>query len=252
MPHSSSFNTVSMLLPVLLALAPLGTADLTLAYDQEVYQAGQIVELTLTGGSAGTFGVIAFDPVPGPLDLPGVGTLGIGLSAEVISAPFGPLSGDEIVTLTCNVPCESPLVGTPLYTQAIGYSPIDAVFCLSNVDVLDVQGVCEGCTPGYWKNHPESWAVTGFDFGQDFDTVFGTDFFDPDQTLLVSLGDGGGDVDALGRHAVAGLLSAASPGVDYPLSPDDVIGLVQCAFIDGNVEEIKDKLEEINESFCPL
>ena len=49
-----------------------------------------------------------------------------------------------------------------------------------------------GCSPGYWKNHVTAWADTPFAPGDDFDTVFGVDAFDPDRTLLTALRSGGG------------------------------------------------------------
>lgn len=74
---------------------------------------------------------------------------------------------------------------------------------------------CGGCTPGYWKNHTESWE--GFTTGQYFDVVFGCG---PRMTLLEALSaknkDVGSGVEAaLVRHAVAALLSAAHPDMTF-------------------------------------
>lgn len=85
----------------------------------------------------------------------------------------------------------------------------------------------EGCTPGYWKNHLEDWPPTGFDPGDDFDTVFGVDLFSPDITLEQAVNAKGGGVNKLARHGTAALLNAAHPDVDYPLTVADVIALVQ-------------------------
>jgi hypothetical protein len=240
-----------MLPALLLALAPLDSAGLQVQYSQDVYQAGQILRLTVTG-APGTSGILAFDTVPGPVAIPGLGVLGVGLSPDLVLFPFAPLGPSGSLVLECNVPCESPIVGAPMYTQGLGIAPVTFELCLSNVDVLDVQGFCEGCTPGYWRNHLDAWAVTGYSPDQDFDTVFGVDLFQPDVTLLEAVNGGGGGAAALGRHAVAALLSAGHPGVDYPLSQADVLFLVDCAFQLGTIEETKNDLAAINESGCPL
>jgi len=105
----------------------------------------------------------------------------------------------------------------------------------------------EGCTPGYWKNtrmHYCEWDAAGYSPTDDFDTVFGTNYFNPDRTLLVALETGGGGYDALGRHAVAALLSASHPDVNYGLSVQEVIDAVRA----GN----KNLLADYNEMGCPL
>ncbi len=102
----------------------------------------------------------------------------------------------------------------------------------------------EGCTPGFWKNHLSAWAATPYDPGDDFDTTFGVDLFDPDITLEQAVNLGGGGVNKLARHGVAALLSAAHPGVDYPFTVAQVIALVQAGDADA--------LEEANELGCPL
>jgi hypothetical protein len=94
----------------------------------------------------------------------------------------------------------------------------------------------EGCTPGYWKNHLEDWPPTGFSTGDDFDSTFGVDLFDPDITLGVAIKAKGGGVNKLARHGTAGLLSAAHPDVNYPISVAEVIALVQAGDADSLVE----------------
>lgn len=103
----------------------------------------------------------------------------------------------------------------------------------------------EGCTPGYWKqdHHFDSWPAA-YSQSDDFDTIFGVDLFSPDLTLLDALKQGGGGNARLGRHGTAALLSAASSGVDYPYTVDQVIAFVQA----GNA----DALETANELGCPL
>jgi hypothetical protein len=116
----------------------------------------------------------------------------------------------------------------------------------------------EGCTPGYWKqvHHWGSWVNPPYDPETSrFDVMFGVDCKDmacEGKTLLEVLKTGGGGEKALGRHAVAALLNASHPDVDYLYSPGDVIGKVQAAYTSGDFETYKDLLEVQNELDCPL
>jgi len=102
-----------------------------------------------------------------------------------------------------------------------------------------------GLTPGFWKNHLLAWE--GYAPGDDFDTVFGVDAFDPDRTFLEALKAGGGGLNALGRHAVAALLNAAHPLIDYPYTIPEIIAAVQAALSPGgDVEGTKDDLDDFN------
>ena len=65
-------------------------------------------------------------------------------------------------------------------------------------------------------------------------------------------GQGGGGEKALGRHAVAALLNAATGGVDYAFAEADVIAMVQNAYATGDFNGIKDLLQAENERGCPL
>lgn len=105
----------------------------------------------------------------------------------------------------------------------------------------------EGCTPGYWKNtgmHYCEWDAAGYSPDVDFDATFGTNYFNPDRTLLEALNSGGGGYDALGRHAVAALLSASNADVNYGLTVDEVIAAVRA--------RNKNLLAHYNEMGCPL
>ncbi len=109
----------------------------------------------------------------------------------------------------------------------------------------------EGCTPGYWKqsHHFDSWST--YLPTDSYETVFGVDA-SFNKTLLGALGQGGGGEKALGRHAVAALLNAASGGVAYEFSVSEVIAIVQNAYSTRNFERAKNELASENESRCPL
>ena len=50
-------------------------------------------------------------------------------------------------------------------------------------------------------------------------------------TLEQALGQNGGGINALLRHAVAAVLNALHPGVDYPLTVSEIITLVNAAIL---------------------
>jgi len=107
----------------------------------------------------------------------------------------------------------------------------------------------QGCTPGYWKNHTDSWP-SPYAAGDDFDATFGVNAFNPNITLLGAAKLGGGGLNKLARHAVAALLSSAS--IDYPQSTADVIAAVAAAISSGAYEPLATQLDTWNNLGCPL
>lgn len=111
----------------------------------------------------------------------------------------------------------------------------------------------EGCTPGYWKQeqHFDSWR-NPYDPGDSFNTYFENAF--PDMTLLEVLKQGGGGLNALGRHTVAALLNSASSGVDYAFSPATVIASFDDVYpgTKSEYETLKNQFAGENERGCPL
>jgi hypothetical protein len=105
----------------------------------------------------------------------------------------------------------------------------------------------EGCSQGYWKNHLNSWP-TGYNPYDKYNEVFGVPYY---KSLLEALESGGGGENALGRQAVAALLNAAHPDIDYFYSEYEVIEMVQDAYRTDEFERVKDLLEE-HISPCPL
>jgi hypothetical protein len=95
----------------------------------------------------------------------------------------------------------------------------------------------EGCTPGFWKNSPGSWV------GYSPDQLVGSVFSLPNGVLSAQLGDDtlmealsypGGDnlvgaAQILLRAAVASLLNAAHPDVDFPRTEAEIIADVNAA-----------------------
>lgn len=108
----------------------------------------------------------------------------------------------------------------------------------------------EGCTPGYWKNHLDSW--TGYSPRGDFDRTFGVNLFAPNITLGEAVNLGAGGVNQLARHATAALLNAAHSGVAYGMTTSEVIALVREAAATGEYEKIALRFEALNERNCRL
>lgn len=111
-------------------------------------------------------------------------------------------------------------------------------------------GLCEkkgdggdGCTPGFWRNHLTHWAATPYNPGQEVNDVFGCDLA-PEGTTLGEAIDAPQTYGVLVFHAIAALLNASHPDVDFDLSEGEVIE----AACDGD----KDTLADANESGCPL
>jgi hypothetical protein len=117
-----------------------------------------------------------------------------------------------------------------------------------------------GCTPGFWKNWTALPWPSPYTINQGFLTVFSAASLHDSlssKSLLEALQQGGGCEMALGRHAVAALLNAASLGASFGLTEANVITLVNAALalvpIDcAAILNTKDQLEGLNEASCPL
>jgi hypothetical protein len=120
----------------------------------------------------------------------------------------------------------------------------------------------EGCTPGYWKNHLGSWGPTGYSPSQRLDTVFSAGGLGSlgSDTLLQALNYGGGSSltaakQILLRAAVASLLNAAHPDVDFGASPATVIAAVNAALSSADrttILNLASDLDARNNAGCPL
>jgi hypothetical protein len=123
---------------------------------------------------------------------------------------------------------------------------IDFGFCMR-------EGGDEGCTPGYWKQdqHFDSWPAP-YTPDMLFSDVFEDAF--PGQTLLDVVSNGGGGLEALGRHTVAAMLNGASDGVNYEFTDEEVISMFNDLFpgSEEDYEALKNTFEYNNELGCPL
>jgi len=119
----------------------------------------------------------------------------------------------------------------------------------------------QGCTPGFWKNHPDLWV------GYNTDSLIGDVFDIPaelsdlaDDTLIEALNYGGGKgtigaARNLLRHAVAALLNASHPHVNYTMTDNQIINAVNLALASldrDTIEELKNQLDTYNNAGCSI
>jgi len=164
--------------------------------------------------------------------------------------------------VACNNTCT--LTNTATLTES---GPKTQETRTSSVPVTVSTGECgpgvgnEGCSLGFFKNHPDA-------FPSPFtpQTTLGTAFPCLSNTTLANVTlqealrfKGGKGIEGaqriLLRQAVAALLNAASPDIDYPLTVQQVITQV-CAAIASNdrqiMLELSSQLDELNNLGCPL
>lgn len=121
----------------------------------------------------------------------------------------------------------------------------------------------QGCTLGYWKNHLDSWAATGYSPNMQVGSVFTLPAAYSSlgsATLLGALEFKGGPqpinkAALLLKQAVAGLLSAAHPNVNYATNdPQDVINAVNTALTQGvgPIQTLQSQIDSDNNAGCPL
>jgi hypothetical protein len=164
-------------------------------------------------------------------------------------------SGDGMEWDTLTLPVEVPANASSVTVQVFsrddlgsGFNPASLSWIASGLSVPPEPsgGGGEGLTPGFWKqpHHLQYWVNHAP--ADDYETTFGVDA-SFEKTLLGALKQGGGGEKALGRHAVAGLLNAAHPDVDYLFTEAEVIQIVQDAYATGDFEAAKKLLEDQNE-----
>jgi hypothetical protein len=122
-------------------------------------------------------------------------------------------------------------------------------------------GMGEGCTPGYWRNHADRWI--GAHPNDLFDATFDvTSGLGGTYRLGQAIWASGGGINALARHATAGLLNSFGgvPNGDgttvaYAYTTAQVLAMVKDAIDSGDaaqIEATKNLLEAANEAGCPL
>jgi hypothetical protein len=157
-------------------------------------------------------------------------------------------------------------------TVTVHYHPDGFPNDISDSDdhLIDLVELFEGCTPGFWKNHPEEWAVylPGQTVGSVFAGVDQGPYNNPsgignmaNYSLLAGLSFQGGNntkgaAEILLRAAIAAILNQAHPDVDYP-SPvgPDIIGAVNAALNSkdrATIIGLASQLDYANNGICDV
>lgn len=120
----------------------------------------------------------------------------------------------------------------------------------------------EGCTPGYWKNHLDSWSGTGLSPSATLGSVFTipaayASLSGVTLHAALSLGGGPGNPGAaqlLLHHAVAAMLNAGASGVAYPRTQAEIVADVNAALTGSRstMLTLKSALDRDNNLGCPL
>jgi hypothetical protein len=121
----------------------------------------------------------------------------------------------------------------------------------------------QGCTPGYWKNHPDCWECYDPDaLVCDVFTIpaeLAAIFCDNDLTMMDAMltargGRGvGGPARMLMFHAVAAVLNACDADIAYPMTGSAVISAVNAALATldrGEIITLKSMLDMYNNYGC--
>jgi hypothetical protein len=131
---------------------------------------------------------------------------------------------------------------------------------------------CDGCTPGFWKNHTWLWdqksdpisacvksasnggnGTTAALFSKTFNLTnaqMNAAGLSPKLTLKQALDLGGGGFQKLARHGVASLLNSCA--INFPMTSASVVTAVRNAIIALTPEPLATNLVNINEQNCPL
>ena len=238
--------------------------------DGGVFTSGSQVSFTIVVSNPAPAGGLATGPVTLTDALPGAGglvwataTTSAGscvspIVANTLNCSLGSIAAGGSVTVTVTSTATTPAAACQSQPNPAATATAGALTASDSGSLTCTPPPTgnEGCTPGYWKQdqHLDSWVGTGYAPNQDFDTVFGVNFFNPNQTLVQAAGANGGGTDALARHAVAALLNSASADVDYPYTTAQVLDIVQGdgAYAGLSVEARKNLLAAANELGCDL
>jgi hypothetical protein len=151
----------------------------------------------------------------------------------------------DFVGLECDAATDGTLTGVVVVdrTATLTLGSGDFAFCrYTNAFIPGEQG----CTPGFWKqeHHFGHWLPTGYLPDTVLNTVFDFPADDPvaslgDDTMLDALNYGGGSdlegaAQILLRAAVASVLNAAHPDVQFAFTEGDVIADVNAALASGD------------------
>ena len=206
-------------------------------------------------GNVALLGVIVVDDNGTPADPSDDVTFNLGDLAPGASANYNGSYTPLLAGLHTNTVVASA-------SDAVESSPVSAT-ADATCEVPPPPPEFEGCTPGFWKNSTGSWV------GYSPNQLVGSVFSLPsgvlnnqlgDDSLLEALNYGGGN-NLLGaarillRAAVASLLNAANPDVEFPRTEAEIIAAVNAALATGNratILALASELDDDNNLGCDL
>ena len=159
--------------------------------------------------------------------------------------PWGMPPNSQMMVNNANLNGETfiPVPGEVIAILADGGSTIQRTFF--ELIVPPENGDYEGLTPGFWKNHLDAWDT--YTPSQTLGSVFtaGVWYFPGMFSLQMALRFHGGPflpgaTRILLRSAVAALLNAAHPLVNYPMTQAEIISQVNSALTSMNRDTILD------------
>ena len=200
-------------------------------------------------------------------------------AAGIVGLIVGPFEPEEFYRIVVQVPadCNDGVVSNTVYVEAFygDAEPISAGEKEANAECPCQPEGDDGCTPGFWKNHPDCWCES-YNPEDPVANIF-TALQDPNyidlggqgkkdkwdvdtDTLMDAINYGGGRglegaARNLLRHSVAAILNGCNDNVAYPISDALIIDLVNAALATEDVDiihELHSVLAEWNEYGCPI
>lgn len=168
-------------------------------------------------------------------------------SGTLTYGPEGLVCGENIVTNTATI---------------IEQDSQETATSTATVTIVVECEAFAGCTPGFWKNHPEAWQ--GFDPDQTLASagfVFPASLSDfGEVTLMEALQGGGGKgleggATILLRAAVASLLNADHDGVNFEMTEAEIITAVNAALATEDRDALlalASELDGLNNTGCSI
>ncbi len=173
-------------------------------------------------------------------------------TGDDVVLPFGTdAAGKALLSGLGYGDCMVQLVGgNPAgYSQTGGFMTFDLATCEREYLAIGFGAAMtggEGLTPGYWKQSQHFFAWTApLTPSTLFSDVFADAF--PGMTLLQVLQQGGGGLNALGRHTVAALLNAMNANIAYLYTPVEVINMFDTALPGSDYTTLKNDFEAQNQ-----
>jgi hypothetical protein len=137
-------------LPIL-GFAPAAASaqcNLSISTAKIQFEPNETIDITVNG-TPGALVAVLIDTSNGPTVIPGIGVIDIGFTPGVVDIRLV-IPPDGVGHITGSLPCGNPLLGVPLFAQALTFDAVTQTWCISNpisFIVLDTTGVCGSPCP---------------------------------------------------------------------------------------------------------